>query len=59
MKNTIFKNNKNWVGGIFAEFGASVCCITPILALLGGASGFATSFSWIEPYRLFLLVQQF
>ena len=53
MENT--KNNKNWIAGIFAAIGASICCITPVLALLGGASGLATSFSWIDPYRLYFI----
>ena len=53
--NTSTKNNKNWVAGIFAAIGASLCCITPLLALLGGASGLATSFSWIEPYRPYFI----
>ncbi|MCY7292522.1 MAG: mercuric transport protein MerTP [Ferruginibacter sp.] len=52
---TITKKNKNWVAGIFAAIGASLCCITPVLALLGGASGLATSFSWIEPYRPYFI----
>jgi copper chaperone CopZ len=55
MTNKITKNNRNWVAGIFAAIGASICCITPVLALLGGASGLATSFSWIEPYRLYFI----
>ena len=55
MTNTTTKNNKNWVAGIFAAIGASLCCITPVLALLGGASGLATSFSWIEPYRPYFI----
>ena len=38
-----------------ASLGTSLCCITPVLALLGGASGLATSFSWIEPYRPYFI----
>ncbi len=48
-------NNKGWIAGIFAAFAASLCCITPVLAFLGGASGLASSFSWIEPYRPYLI----
>lgn len=49
------KNTKSWIAGILAAVAASLCCITPLLALLGGASGLASSFSWIEPYRPFLI----
>ena len=53
---TITKNNKSWVAGIFAAIAASLCCITPVLAFIGGAGGLASSFSWVEPYRLYLIV---
>lgn len=49
------KNNKSWIAGIIAAVAASLCCITPVLAFLGGASGLASSFSWIEPYRPYLI----
>ncbi|RTL59995.1 MAG: mercuric transport protein MerTP [Sphingobacteriales bacterium] len=52
---TTTKNNKSWIAGIVAAVSASLCCITPVLAFLGGASGFASSFSWIEPYRSYLI----
>ena len=53
---TITKNNKSWVAGIFAAIAASLCCITPVLAFIGGAGGLASSFSWVEPYRPYLIV---
>ena len=53
---TATKNNKSWIAGIFAAIATSLCCITPVLAFLGGASGLASSFSWIEPYRPYLIV---
>ncbi len=53
---TITKNSKSWIAGIFAAITASLCCITPVLAFLGGASGLASSFSWIEPSRPYLIV---
>ncbi len=53
---TVTKNNKSWVSGIFAAIAASLCCITPVLAFIGGAGGLASSFSWIEPYRPYLIV---
>ncbi|MBA3674083.1 MAG: mercuric transport protein MerTP [Chitinophagaceae bacterium] len=52
---TTTKNRKSWVAGIFAAIAASLCCITPVLAFLGGASGLASSFSWIDPYRPYLI----
>jgi copper chaperone CopZ len=52
---TTTKNNKSWIAGIFAAIAASLCCITPVLAFVGGASGLASSFSWIEPYRPYLI----
>lgn len=41
--------------GVFAALAASLCCITPVLALLAGASGAASAFSWLEPARPFLI----
>lgn len=41
--------------GMLAAIAASLCCITPVLALLGGISGIAASFSWLEPFRPFLV----
>lgn len=41
--------------GIVAAIAASLCCITPILALLAGASGAASSLSWLAPARPFLI----
>lgn len=44
------------VTSVFTAIGASLCCITPVLALIAGASGIATIFSWLEPFRPFLAV---
>jgi len=52
---TTIKNSKGWIAGLLAAVAASLCCITPVLAFLGGASGFASSFSWVEPYRPYLI----
>src|SRR5215218_6538080 len=41
--------------GIFSAVAASLCCITPVLALIAGTSGIASSFSWIEPARPYLM----
>lgn len=48
-------SNKFAVVGVFAAIGASICCITPVLALLAGASGVASTFSWLEPLRPWLI----
>lgn len=52
---TATKNSKSWIAGIIAAVAASLCCITPVLAFLGGTSGLASSFTWIEPYRPYLI----
>ncbi len=55
MKNS--KSSPTWLGaGIITAIGASLCCITPVLALISGASGIASSFSWMEPFRPYLIV---
>lgn len=41
--------------GVFTAIAASLCCITPVLALVAGSSSLASSFSWIEPVRPFLI----
>lgn len=37
--------------GLVSAIAASLCCITPVLALLAGASGVASIFSWLDPLR--------
>ena len=41
--------------GLLAALAASLCCITPLLAVVGGLGGIASSFAWLEPYRLYLV----
>lgn len=41
--------------GIMAALGASLCCITPILALVAGIGGAASAFSWLDPFRPYLI----
>ncbi|TMM57861.1 mercuric transport protein MerTP [Maribacter algarum] len=49
-------NKKKLIGtSILAAITASLCCITPVLALLAGTSGIASTFSWIEPFRPYLI----
>jgi mercuric ion transport protein len=45
-----------WLGaGLLAALAASLCCITPILAMVAGVGGVAATFSWLEPLRPFLI----
>jgi len=47
---------KNLIGtSILAAIAASLCCIVPILALVAGTSSVASTFSWIEPFRPYLI----
>ncbi|HHG86696.1 MAG TPA: mercuric transport protein MerTP [Bacteroidetes bacterium] len=43
------------ITGIIAALGASLCCITPLIAAIGGLGGFASSFAWLEPFRPWLI----
>jgi copper ion binding protein len=50
------KKDKKLIGaGVLTAIAASLCCITPVLALFAGASGIASTFSWIEPFRPYLI----
>ena len=50
------KNENNLIGaGLITAITASLCCITPVLALIAGTSGIASTFSWIEPFRPYLI----
>ena len=42
-------------GGIVTALLASLCCITPVLAVLGGLGGIAATFSFLEPLRPYLI----
>src|SRR5690606_27183629 len=41
--------------GIITAFAASLCCIAPVLALVAGTSGLFSTFSWLEPFRPWLI----
>lgn len=41
--------------GFLTAFAASLCCITPVLALVAGTSGLASTFSWLEPARPYFI----
>ena len=50
------KNANQLIGaGLLTAMTASLCCITPVLALIAGTSGIASTFSWIEPFRPYLI----
>ncbi|MCI4442903.1 MAG: mercuric transport protein MerTP [Lentimicrobium sp.] len=53
--NTNSKSGKLAGASILSAVAASLCCITPVLALISGASGVASTFSWMEPFRPYLL----
>jgi mercuric ion transport protein len=40
---------------LLSAIAASLCCITPVIALLAGSSSVAANFSWIEPARPYLI----
>lgn len=42
--------------GLLAAIVASLCCITPVFSLLAGIGGIAATFSWMEPFRPYLIV---
>ncbi|MBI3502276.1 MAG: mercuric transport protein MerTP [Bacteroidetes bacterium] len=50
------KTSKGLIGaGLLSAIAASLCCITPVLALIAGSSGIASTFSWLEPARPYLI----
>jgi copper chaperone CopZ len=50
------KTDSKLIGaGLLTAIAASLCCITPVLALIAGTSGIASTFSWIEPFRPYLI----
>ena len=49
------KDNKIIGAGLLTAIASSLCCIVPVLALISGTSGIASSFSWLEPFRPYLI----
>jgi len=47
--------NKKIITALAATIAASLCCVTPILAVLAGSSTLASSFSWLAPYHNYLV----
>ena len=48
-------SNKKIITVLGATIAASLCCITPILAVLAGSSTLVSSFSWLAPYHNYLV----
>lgn len=50
------EKSKKLIGaGVLTAIASSLCCITPVLALISGTSGVASTFSWMEPFRPYLI----
>ncbi|MBI0398070.1 mercuric transport protein MerTP [Cyclobacterium marinum] len=49
-------STKSVGAGLLAAIVASLCCITPVISLLAGIGGIAATFSWMEPFRPYLIV---
>lgn len=49
------KVNKLIGAGLLTAIAASLCCITPVLALVAGTSGLASTFSWLEAFRPYFI----
>lgn len=49
------KNNLLGVG-ILTGIASSLCCITPVLAIVAGTGGIAGAFNWMEPFRWPLVI---
>ena len=48
--------NSKLIGtSVLTALTASICCITPVLAVFAGTTGLASTFSWIEPFRPYLI----
>ena len=50
------KEKKLIGAGLLSAFAASLCCITPLFALIAGLGGFASTFSWLDPLRPYLIL---
>ena len=41
--------------GILTALASSLCCIMPVIAIVAGTSGLASTFSWLEPARPYFI----
>ena len=53
--NTAKTSIKMASAGFLSALLASSCCIIPVLTLIAGSTGLASSFSWVEPIRPYLI----
>ena len=52
----VTKSSGAFIGaGVLSAVAASLCCITPVIALLAGSSSIAANISWIAPARPWLI----
>ena len=52
------KTNSNLgVTVLLTALPGSLCCITLVLALIAGTSGLASTFSWLTPFRPYLVAE--
>ena len=51
----MIKSEKLMGTSVLTALAASICCITPVLAVLAGTTGLAAAFSWLEPLRPYLI----
>ena len=49
-------NRKLLFSSIFLAFTSSLCCIAPLLAILGGVGAVSSSFDWVAPLRPYLII---
>lgn len=42
--------------GFLLAISSSLCCVSPIVGVIGGFTGIASAFRWLEPYRSFLII---
>ncbi len=55
-KKTMTTEKESYGGlAILTAVTASLCCITPVLAFMAGFGGIASTFSWLEPFRPYLI----
>ncbi len=54
-RNNMKSDTKLISAGLLTAVAASLCCITPVLALVAGTSGLASTFSWLEPFRPYFI----
>lgn len=50
------RTNKTLLGSsVLLAITSSLCCIAPVLTILGGVSGAASAFSWVAPLRPYII----